>query len=90
MASQSTGSSAHLPGLAASGLATVDAQASTASGTFQVTATVISACTASGALLNIGSSINPLSVQCTNTTPCAVSLNAGSNAVGASHFAARR
>jgi spore coat protein U-like protein len=82
-------------------LCALPAHATTASGTFQVNATVISACTVSGALLNFGTSINPLSasvplyatstlsVQCTNTTPYAVSLNAGLNAGGASNFSAR-
>lgn len=87
--------------LAVTSFVTTPAQAATATGTFQVTATVISACTVSGALLNFGSAINPLSasvplyasstltVQCTNTTPYAVSLNAGTNAGGPSNFAAR-
>jgi spore coat protein U-like protein len=87
--------------VALTGLATAPAQATTGTGTFQVTATVISACTVTGALLNFGASINPLSigvpllatstltVQCTNTTPYAVSLNAGTNAGGASNFSAR-
>ena len=75
--------------------------ATTAGNTFQVTATVISSCTVSGTTLNFGSSIDALatatpldatstlSVQCTNTTPYAVSLNAGSNAGGATNFSAR-
>lgn len=75
--------------------------AGTAGNTFQVTATVISACTVSGTTLNFGNSIDPLatatpldssstlSVQCTNTTPYTVSLNAGSNAGGASNFGSR-
>lgn len=77
------------------------AQAGTASNTFQVTATVTSACTVSGTTLNFGSSIDPLaaatpldatstlSVLCTNTTPYTVALNAGANAGGASNFASR-
>ncbi len=77
------------------------AQATTATVTFQVDATIVAACTVSGALLNFGSAINPLAatvpiyatstlaVQCTNTTPYAVSLNAGLNAGGASNFSAR-
>ncbi len=77
------------------------AGATTAGNTFQVTATVISSCTVSGTTLNFGSAIDALatatpldatstlSVQCTNTTPYAVSLNAGSNAGGASNFSAR-
>lgn len=77
------------------------AQAGTAGNSFQVTATVTSACTVSGTTLNFGASIDPLaaetpldatstlSVQCTNTTPYTVSLNAGVNAGGASNFGAR-
>ena len=77
------------------------AQAGTAGNTFQVTATVTSACTVSGTTLNFGSSIDPLatatpldatstlSVQCTNTTPYTVALSAGANAGGASNFASR-
>ncbi|WP_077033760.1 spore coat U domain-containing protein [Pelomonas sp. KK5] len=75
--------------------------AGTAGNTFQVTATVVSSCTVSGTTLNFGGSIDPLatatpldatstlSVQCTNTTPYTVALNAGSNAGGASNFSAR-
>jgi len=77
------------------------AAAGTASNTFQVNATVVSACTVSGSAMNFGSSIDPLaaatpldatstlSVQCTNTTPYTVALNAGSNAGGASNFTNR-
>lgn len=77
------------------------ASAGTASNSFQVTATVTSACTVSGTTLNFGASIDPLatatpldatstlSVVCTNTTPYTVALNAGSNAGGASNFGAR-
>lgn len=86
-----------LPALLMSALAT----AGTASNTFQVNATVVSACTVSGSVMNFGSSIDPLaaatpldatstlSVQCTNTTPYTVALNAGSNAGGASNFSNR-
>jgi len=82
-------------------LASGPSQATTAGNTFQVTATVTSACTVSGTTLNFGSAINPLStvtpldatsslsVQCTNTTPYTVALNAGANAGGASVFSAR-
>lgn len=82
-------------------LAALKAEAGTASNTFQVTATVTSACTVSGTTLNFGSSIDPLAaatpidttstltVQCTNTTPYAVALNAGANAGGASNFSSR-
>ncbi len=81
--------------------ALMPAWAGTATATFQVTATVVSACTVSGALLNFGSSINPLtsgvplyasstlSVVCTNTTPYSVALDAGTNAGGASSFSNR-
>jgi len=77
------------------------AQAGTAGNSFQVTATVTSACTVSGTTLNFGASIDPLatatpldatstlSVVCTNTTPYTVALNAGVNAGGASNFGAR-
>jgi spore coat protein U-like protein len=77
------------------------AQAGTAGNSFQVTATVTSACTVSGTTLNFGASIDPLatatpldatstlSVVCTNTTPYTVALNAGTNAGGASNFGAR-
>lgn len=87
--------------VAVSGAAVAPVQATTATGTFQVTATVVSACTVSGTTLNFGGAISPLStgvplyasstlsVQCTNTTPYAVSLNAGVNAGGASNFTAR-
>ena len=65
-----------------------------ASNSFQVTATVTSACTVSGTTLNFGSAIDPLatatpldanstlSVTCTNTTPYTVALSAGLNAGG--------
>lgn len=81
--------------------AAIGAAAGTGNGSFQATATVVSACTVSGTLLNFGSSIDPiaatvpldasstLTVQCTNTTPYAVSLNAGTNAGGASNFSSR-
>lgn len=76
-------------------------QAGTASNSFQVTATVTSSCTVSGTTLNFGASIDPLaaavpldatstlSVQCTNTTPYTVALNAGVNAGGPANFGAR-
>ncbi|SEL83830.1 Spore coat protein U (SCPU) domain-containing protein [Roseateles sp. YR242] len=69
--------------------------------TFQVTATVISACTVSGSSLNFGNTLDSLSsstpvdatstvsVSCSNTTPYTVSLNAGANAGGASNYASR-
>ncbi|WP_416761691.1 spore coat U domain-containing protein [Roseateles sp. So40a] len=81
--------------------ATVGANATTAQNTFQVTATITSSCTVSGSALNFGSAIDPLAagvpldatsaltVTCSNTTPYAVSLNAGTNAGGASNFTAR-
>ena len=87
---------------AAALLAPVLARATTTAGnTFQATATIISSCTVSGTTLNFGNSIDALatgtpldatsalSVQCTNTTPYTVALNAGSNAGGASNFSAR-
>lgn len=69
--------------------------------TFQVTATISSSCTVSGSNLNFGSAIDPLavgvpldatstlSVNCSNTTPYTVSLNAGANAGGATNFTTR-
>lgn len=75
--------------------------AATTTGSFQVNATVVSACTVTGALLNFGNNIDPLStalpvdassaltVTCTNTTPYAVALDAGSNAGGAANFGSR-
>lgn len=77
------------------------ASAGSASGSFQVNATVASACTVSGAPLNFGSSIDPLlsavpidasttlTVQCTNTTPYSVALDAGLHAGGGSIFGSR-
>ncbi len=87
--------------LATAAATSVTATASTANTTFQVTATIVSACTVSGSSLNFGSAIDPLAtatpldgvstltVTCSNTTPYAVSLNAGANAGGASNFGAR-
>ena len=87
--------------LSAALLASAASHATTAGNTFQVTATIISSCNVSGTALNFGSSIDPLAaatpldasstltVRCTNTTPYTVSLNAGSNAGGASVFSAR-
>ena len=80
---------------------TVPADAATTTGTLTVNATLLSSCNVSGSVLNFGSTIDPLSasvpvdasstmsVQCTNTTPYAVSLNAGANAGGASAFSNR-
>lgn len=77
------------------------ARAGSASGSFAVNATVVGTCTVSGSLLNFGSSINPLTatppldatstltVQCTNTTPYSVALDAGSHAGGSANFGAR-
>jgi len=82
-------------------LLSMPAWAGSASTTFQVNATVVSACTVSGSLLNFGNSIDPLStsvpldasstltVQCTNTTPYSVALSAGLNAGGAANFTSR-
>jgi spore coat protein U-like protein len=78
------------------------AGASTANNNFQVNATVVSACTVSGGVLNFGAAIDPLAtalpvdasstltVVCTNTTPYAVALDAGVNAGGAANFGSRR
>lgn len=77
------------------------ARAGSATGNFQVTATLVASCNISGSVLNFGSGIDPLAaavpidasstltVQCTNTTPYSVSLNAGVNAGGASVFGSR-
>lgn len=77
------------------------AHAGSASDSLTVTATVVSACTVSAATLNFGGSIDPLAaatpvdasstltVVCTNTTPYAVSLDAGLNAGGAGNFGSR-
>ncbi len=87
--------------LGAAALTAGPVMAATSTGTFQVSATVVSACTVSGSLLNFGASLDPLaaatpvdstsslSVHCTNTTPYTVSLSAGGNAGGASNFANR-
>ena len=87
--------------MAASVAAQMSANALTVTNTFQVTATITSSCTVSGSTLNFGSTIDPLAtsvpldgsstltVTCSNTTPYAVSLNAGTNAGGASNFTAR-
>lgn len=88
-------------GLALTAAVAPTANAFTAQNTFQVTATITSSCTVSGSALNFGSAIDPLAagvpldatstltVTCSNTTPYAVSLNAGTNAGGASNFTAR-
>jgi spore coat protein U-like protein len=77
------------------------ADAATATGNFQVSATVVSACSVSAATLNFGTAIDPttvavpldasttMTVLCTATTPFSVALNAGANAGGASNFSAR-
>ncbi|UXH79395.1 Csu type fimbrial protein [Roseateles amylovorans] len=87
--------------MATAAATSVTATASTVGTTFQVTATIVSACTVSGSTLNFGSAIDPLAtatpldgtstltVTCSNTTPYAVALNAGANAGGASNFSAR-
>ncbi|MET0209862.1 MAG: spore coat U domain-containing protein [Burkholderiaceae bacterium] len=78
-----------------------NAGAATATGNFQVSATVVSACAVSAATLNFGAAIDPtaaalpldasttMTVMCTATTPYSVALNAGANAGGASNFGAR-
>jgi spore coat protein U-like protein len=77
------------------------ANAGTATGSFQVSATVVSGCTVSATTLNFGSSIDPtvaavpvdastsMTVLCTNTTVYSVALNAGVNAGGGSNFSSR-
>lgn len=77
------------------------AQAATTAGNLQVSATVVSACVVSGATLSFGTNIDPtaasvpldasatMTVQCTSTTPYAVSLDAGANAGGLGNFGAR-
>lgn len=87
--------------LAALAAALPAVHAGSASDSLSVTATVVSACTVSVATLNFGGSIDPLAaatpidatstltVVCTNTTPYAVSLDAGLNAGGAANFGGR-
>lgn len=70
-------------------------------GTFQVTATIVSSCTVTGSALNFGNTLDSLSsatpvdatstvtVSCSNTTPYTVSLNAGANAGGSANFTNR-
>lgn len=77
------------------------ARAGSSTSSLQVTATVTSACVVSGSTLNFGVGIDPLggatpidatavlSVQCTNTTPYTVTLDAGAHAGGASQFLQR-
>lgn len=91
----------HLAALALLTLATQAAVAASANGSFQVQATVVSACTVSGSLLNFGGSIDPLvssvpidasstlTVRCTNTTPYSVALDAGLHAGGGAVFGGR-
>jgi spore coat protein U-like protein len=79
----------------------IPAEAGTANGNYQVSATVVSSCTVSGTQLNFGTTIDPLNTSvpvdatstltavCTNTTPYSVSLDAGVNAGGAANFGAR-
>lgn len=80
---------------------TAPAQAGTSTGSFQVSATVISSCSVAGTTLNFGTALDPLNsavpvdatstltVQCTNTTPYTLALSAGINAGGASVFGSR-
>lgn len=79
--------------------AAVDAGTATNSLTSQTTVTT--ACNVSGSTLSFGTTINPigtvpvdasstLTVECTNTTPFTLSLNAGTNAGGASNFTQRK
>lgn len=87
--------------LLSAALAAGPTDAGTATDSFQVTATVVSACTVSGGLLNFGAAIDPLAaalpvdasasltVVCTNTTPYSVALDAGVNAGGAANFGSR-
>jgi spore coat protein U-like protein len=87
--------------MAAGALFTSPAIANTTPGSFQVSATVVSACLVSAATLNFGNAIDPtaasvpidasttMTVICTSTTPYSVALNAGANAGGASVFGSR-
>lgn len=87
--------------LVAAAAALPAAHAGSANNTFQVTGTVVSSCNVSGSLLNFGAAIDPLTaavpidatstltVQCTNTTPYSVALDAGTNAGGATNFSSR-
>lgn len=84
-------------GLAAA-LLTTSAQAGTATDTFQVSITLINACTITVAALNFGSAVSTLasdidvdttaSVTCTGISPYSISLNAGSGT--GSTFATRK
>lgn len=77
------------------------ANPSSASGTFQVGATILVACNVTGSTLTFGGSIDPLqtpgpvdastslNVTCTKTTPYSVALSAGTNAGNASAFGSR-
>lgn len=91
-----------LRGLACLGLWAASAvPAATSTGSMGVQATVSSACSVSASTLNFGAAIDPLSasvpihvntslsVQCTNTTPYTVALDAGTNAGGPGNFSAR-
>ena len=92
---------ARLAALVGACLLAAPVAAGTAGTTFQVNATVVSACMVSGSLLNFGGAIDALSsavpldasstltVQCTNTTPYSVALSAGQNAGGATNFSSR-
>ncbi|MDH0868054.1 spore coat U domain-containing protein [Mitsuaria sp. GD03876] len=77
------------------------ANPTTASGTFQVGATILVACNVTGSTLTFGGAIDPLqtpgpvdasttlNVTCTKTTPYSVALSAGANAGNASAFGSR-
>lgn len=77
------------------------ANPATASGTFQVGATILVACNVTGSTLTFGGAIDPLqtpgpvdasttlNVTCTKTTPYSVALNAGTNAGSGSNFGSR-
>ncbi|MBB3195311.1 Csu type fimbrial protein [Roseateles terrae] len=74
---------------------------SSASGSLEVGATIVVACTVSGSTLNFGTAIDPLqsngaidastnlSVTCTRTTPYSVALSAGAHAGGLNAFGSR-
>ena len=77
------------------------ANPTTASGTFQVGATILVACNVTGSTLTFGGALDPLqtpgpvdasttlNLTCTKTTPYSVALSAGANAGNASAFGSR-
>ncbi|WP_416758082.1 spore coat U domain-containing protein [Roseateles sp. So40a] len=77
------------------------ANPTSASGTFQVGATILVACNVTGSTLTFGGALDPLqtpgpvdasttlNLTCTKTTPYSIALSAGANAGNASAFSSR-